>query len=404
MMYGYGKIIAGLDRPCKRERSIKLTGRLQEKKGYYYVLISYKNEAGEYKRKWMPTGLPVKNNKRKAEKMLPELVMRFEEELEQKHVVVETLGMPRLLDEYLRIKKTTVRANSYETYRMTVDTQIKPYFEKLNVSVQQLQAAHIQAYYTTKAEQGIKAATLEKHRTIIRGALEYAVNTLQIIEQNPADRTTLPRKEKRVPKFYTEQQLKALFQAVKDEAIETPVRISGTYGLRRGETLGLMWSAVDWERKTLTVQHSIVRCGKEHLADDLVKSGSSYRTLPLTKDMEKYLKRLQKHQQEMKKACGNGYHDNDYICKWDDGTPLRPDYVTNRFREFLKSRKFKPVIRFHDLRHSSASLLINMGFSLKEVQEWLGHANIASTNIYSHLLYKSKENMAEKVNEALSLG
>jgi integrase len=80
---------------------------------------------------------------------------------------------------------------------------------------------------------------------------------------------------------------------------------------------------------------------------------------------------------------------------------IDPDYVTSRFNRFLKEKKL-PHIRFHDLRHSSASLLINKGFTLKEVQEWLGHADIASTDIYSHLLYKSKENMASKVNEALS--
>ena len=98
---------------------------------------------------------------------------------------------------------------------------------------------------------------------------------------------------------------------------------------------------------------------------------------------------------------GAGYNDNDFICKREDGTPLLPDYVSHEFGRLLKDNGLRHI-RFHDLRHSSASLLINMGFTLKEVQEWLGHANIASTNIYAHLEYKSKERMADKVNEALN--
>jgi integrase len=277
-----------------------------------------------------------------------------------------------------------------------------PYFEAMGVTVDELAPKHIQGYYTEKHEQGLKAGTLTRHRPIIRDSLDYAIQTLGLINANPADRVKLPKITcKRIPQFYTEEQLNKLFKAVEGESIEAPVRISATYGLRRSEVLGLQWNAIDFTRKTVAIFHTAVRNGSDVVYDDTVKKNASYRTMPLTSTMESYLRSLQAHQKAMKKACGKDYNDNDYICKWDDGRPLDPDYVTSRFNRFLKEKKL-PHIRFHDLRHSSASLLINKGFTLKEVQEWLGHADIASTDIYSHLLYKSKENMASKVNEALS--
>ena len=104
----------------------------------------------------------------------------------------------------------------------------------------------------------------------------------------------------------------------------------------------------------------------------------------------------------MKQQLGNCYHNSDYICRHDDGHEILPSYVTHTFAKIL-DRSELPKIRFHDLRHSAASLLINSGFNLKEVQEWLGHSNIATTgNIYSHLQYASKVNMANRFNELLT--
>ena len=90
-----------------------------------------------------------------------------------------------------------------------------------------------------------------------------------------------------------------------------------------------------------------------------------------------------------------------YVCCWPDGSPLKPEYVSRRFDKLLRENGL-PKIRFHDLRHSAASLLLELGFSLKDIQEWLGHSDIATTaNIYSHLQYKAKVEMAEKAGSIL---
>lgn len=116
---------------------------------------------------------------------------------------------------------------------------------------------------------------------------------------------------------------------------------------------------------------------------------ASLRTLPLTNSVRDYLLKLKAHQEAMEQQFGDCYHKSEYVCTYDDGRKIPPDYVTHKFAKIL-AKSDLPKIRFHDLRHSAASLLVNSGFNLKEVQEWLGHSDISTTgNIYSHLQYSA---------------
>ena len=127
------------------------------------------------------------------------------------------------------------------------------------------------------------------------------------------------------------------------------------------------------------------------------------RTLPLIPEMEDYLRRLRQVQRENQILMGPGYVRNDFVCKWPDGTPFRPDVVSRGFRRLLK-RHGLPDIRFHDLRHSCASLLLAKGFQLKEISEWLGHSDIGTNgNIYGHLEYQSEKRLADGMGELLHM-
>jgi len=127
-----------------------------------------------------------------------------------------------------------------------------------------------------------------------------------------------------------------------------------------------------------------------------------FRTLPLLDNVRAYLLKLKSQETENQLLMGEGYTKNDYVCKWDDGRQFAPAYVSKAFKNLLLKNGMT-VIRFHDLRHTCASLLIAMGFSLKEVGEWLGHKDISTTNIYAHLLYDSKISMGDKLNSAIKL-
>ena len=134
----------------------------------------------------------------------------------------------------------------------------------------------------------------------------------------------------------------------------------------------------------------------------MTKSSDSYRTMPLMKSIRKYLQQLYIDQKNQKMTLKERYTENDLVCKKEDGTPLRPDYLTGGFATIMKNSKL-PYIRFHDLRHSAASIMINAGHDLLDISYWLGHNDLNTTKRYAHLEYWSKEELAEFMDKQLGL-
>ena len=124
---------------------------------------------------------------------------------------------------------------------------------------------------------------------------------------------------------------------------------------------------------------------------------------PHTDEISDYLQQLKQRQLENNILLGSAYIQNDYICKRDNGEPFRPNYITERFYRVIRKGDV-PHIRFHDLRHSAASLLLANGFSLKEIQEFLGHGDLGTTaNIYAHLQFQAKKDMAASMQSKLQI-
>ncbi len=189
--------------------------------------------------------------------------------------------------------------------------------------------------------------------------------------------------------------------------IETPVLLSVTYGLRRSEAMGLKWDAVDFEHQTLTIRHTVTGTGKNRVCEDRTKTKSSRRSLYLLPEVAAHLQEVRQKQTEMQALLKNQYHADGYICTWEDGRLISPEYLSRKFREILLEEHEKsglPVYRYHDLRHSSASLLVGEGESLKQVGEWLGHSSPATTNRYAHLQFQSTVEMATSVSQRLFVG
>ena len=185
--------------------------------------------------------------------------------------------------------------------------------------------------------------------------------------------------------------------------------LAAYYGLRRSEVLGIKWSNIDFENGTIRIAHKVVEQkvdGKyQTVGHDKMKTESSNRMLPLMKKVALALRRLKLHQDEQRRLCGNSYvHEyDDYVCVNEIGQLLRPNYVTAKFSELLKENGLKHI-RYHDLRHSCASLLLANGVPMKEIQEWLGHSNYRTTaDVYSHLDFSSKEHSAEIISHVLAV-
>ena len=250
-------------------------------------------------------------------------------------------------------------------------------------------------------DEGLSANTVKHCHANIRKSLADLVFE-GVLPFNAADRVKLPRIEKYHASYYTAEQLKELIRIAKGTNIETAVMLATYYGLRRSEVCGLKWNAIDFEHKTIEIKSTTVRVTTV-IREDKTKSESSHRILILLPEVEKHLKELKTKQAEDKELYGNTYIETDYVLRWDNGEPYLPEYISSRFAKLLKDNNM-PHIRFHDLRHSFASALLEEGVSMKAVQELLGHSDFSTTaNIYSHVTDEAKTKALNQISDTLRL-
>ena len=382
-----------------------VSGHLQVKKGFYYVVLSYYNNNGKRRVKYFSTGLPEKGNKRKAEAEL----VRIRSEFVPQEVGELASDMPfaDYLLEWLEIVKVRVKATTFSSYEQMVKSVIEPYFRKKAVTLQGLEARHIQQFYSEKLKT-VKPNSVIHYHAVIHQALKYAMKT-DLVTQNVAMKVDRPKKNDYQPVFLDAEELQHLFEVVKGTKLELPVLVATLNGLRRSEALGLKWDAIDFERNTITIRHIVTEAevdGKSVIiSEDRAKTKSSLRSLPLVGHFREKLLELKEQQKENKRVCGNCYsYDYDgYIFVDAMGTIFNPNAVTENFSKILRRNGLRHI-RFHDLRHSCASLLLANDVPMKQIQEWLGHSDISTTaNIYSHLDYKSKITSANVMDNVLAL-
>lgn len=385
-----------------------VAGHLQEKYGYYYAVLNYTDENGKRKTKWIATGLEIKGNKKRAEAILLEQRHLFEQKLSEIPAVnKDDILFADYMIKWLGIAKTSIAVPTYASYSQMVNKIIVPYFRERKITLRELKASDIQDFYLEKLKH-VSASSVIHYHSNIHKALKYAVKT-DLIPVNPADKVDRPKKEKFVGSFYDAEEVKKLFAASKGTILEIPIMFGAFYGLRRSEVVGLKWDAVDFERDTISIRHTVTSCtidGKDIIyASDTTKTKSSRRTLPLAPFVRERLLRLQEEQKKNKKLCGRSYNKDylEYICVDEIGGLIKPDYVTDGFRNFLRENGFR-AIRFHDLRHTCASLMLANNVPMKQIQEWLGHSDFSTTaNIYAHLDYSSKISSADALLAGLDL-
>ena len=355
-----------------------VTGHLREKNGYYHMVLNYVDEYGKRNTPSKSMGLTVKGNKKRAEKMLSEARAAKEAELEARAIERSTGKAPAgtilftafLLD-WLDMTKKNVEETTYGAYSMAIKSKIIPYFEEHHpgLALCEVTPKHIQDYYTYELTvRGVSANTVIHRHANIRKALQHAFK-LGLIDTNPAERIERPKKEKFVGSVYEEDELNRLFEIVKGYPIELGVILGAFYGLRRSEAVGLKWDAIDFKKKTITIRHTVTQAtidGKSKIIQkDRTKTKASYRSLPLVPPFEELLHRLKAEQELNRKLCGKSYcrKYTDYIYVNEIGELVKPGYITQHFPLILQKNGMRKI-RFHDLRHSCASLLYANGVSL----------------------------------------
>lgn len=382
-----------------------VTGSIYERRGIYYAIVSYYVD-GRRKQKSVSTGLPVKGNKRRALEFLENLKRTYETKESMENMDGSRLLMTDYMDEWLKIVKPLVERATYKSYDNMVSARIRPHFEKLNLLLTEVEPKHIKMLYDEILEQGYTTNTVIHYHAVLHQALAYAVKNDYILS-NPADRVKRPKKNKHISSFYTKEEILTLLDIAKDDPIYIPIVLSSYYGFRRSETLGMRWSAIDFENKTITVNHKVTELtenGKTIVyAEDKLKTKSSYRTLPLIPVVEEKLLEHKAKLERNQKLFGNSYCKEymDYVCVDEMGKLFRPNFVSDHFGWLLKKYGLKKLT-FKELRHSCASMLVAEGIPMKSIQEWLGHSNFSTTaDIYSHIDYHAKQQSAAAIGNAL---
>ena len=296
--------------------------------------------------------------------------------------------------------KVKVRPSSHQTYRGYIDNHIKPNIGK--IPLEKLTSLELQKFYkklltsgrvdrieSKKQSKGLSPKTVRNIHQIIASAVKLAKEQ-KIIASDPTEGCALPKLEHREMKTLPVEQLQSFLREAKDSGVFELYYLELATGLRRGELLGLKWEDIDLERGDLQVKRQIARIDGE-VVEAPLKTKNAYRTLPLAEDTIGVLK-------AQKKKVGS--------CPWvfpsPTGGPMSPDSVLHMLHRALK-RAGLPRVRFHDLRHTFATLALQNGVDVKTVSGMLGHYSAGFTlDTYAHVTTSAQRQAAEAMEHVLS--
>lgn len=407
-----------------------LSGHLREKNNTYYAVLNCKHSDGKRYSKWISTGVAVKKgNKRTAEKKLEEFCSTYDEfgrlpgempEVQQntQHTKVGTISSDILFCDYmltwLSYVETEVDPVTYSGYCNCVENNVYPYFKDTGIKLSELESAHLREFYRYERkgdpEHGRKqkkGTTVAHYHAAIHAALELALED-KVIFSNAAHKQR-PKTERFIGSFYMPDEALECIHAAEGTRLELAVLFGFFYGLRRSEIVGLKWQNFDFENDLFTIAHTVTTYSRkgEHTviyAKDKAKNASSIRTLPLIPLFQKKLRELRKQQKEDQRLFGNCYNRKylGYVYVNEIGELIKPDYISEAFSNLLAKNGLRHI-RFHDTRHSCASLLLRNGVAMKDIQAWLGHSDYSTTaNLYAHLeVSESVQRSASRLNSGL---
>lgn len=372
-----------------------LSGHLREKNNTYYAVLNCKHSDGKRYSKWVSTGIAVKKgNKRAAEKKLEEFCTTYDEygnlpgekPEAQQNAQLATVGKISsdiLFCDYmltwLSYVETEVDPVTYSGYCNCVENNVYPYFKETGIKLSELEPAHLREFYRYERkgdpEHGRKqkkGTTVAHYHAAIHAALELALED-KVILSNAAHKQR-PKTERFIGSFYMPDEALECIHAAEGTRLELAVLFGFFYGLRRSEIVGLKWQNFDFANNLFTIAHTVTTYSRkgEHTviyAKDKAKNASSIRTLPLIPLFQKKLRELRKQQKEDQRLFGNCYNRKylGYVYVNEIGELIKPDYITEAFSNLLKKNGLRHI-RFHDTRHSCASLLLRNGVAMKDMQ------------------------------------
>jgi integrase len=284
-----------------------------------------------------------------------------------------------------------------QNYLRAINHRIKPVLGKHQLN--KITPAQCQEFINRLQDEGLSERYIEYIYTVLYGALQKAIEW-DLIIRNPLAKVDIPRARRRKYTTWSKEELQRFLSFAKLENIiyYTAFLTAAYTGMRRGELLGLKWEDIDFEKSTISIERNLIYDDEGFQFGDL-KTESSQREIAIDDFLLKELKRYKAKQSEIKLIVGSQYQDNNLVFARENGNPIYPRTLTTIFNRVQKAANVTKI-RFHDLRHTHATLLLEAGVSLKEVQVRLGHSSIKTTgDIYAHVTEQMNEVTAQKFYE-----
>ena len=368
--------------------------------------IRKRGEGTLFKRKdkrWQASFQPVSGGRRRYVygKTKDEALEKLRQAQEEDRKGVLATGPHQKLGDYLmHWLETThrppmVRTSTYVQYRSLIKTHLVPGLG--HIYVHKLTPQEIQAFYARKLQK-LKPGTVNEIHRVLRCALGDAVKW-NLVTRNAASLVSAPHAERYRGPTLTVEQARQLISLVKGNRMEVVLTLAVLTGMRRGEICALRWTDIDFDKKVLYVNRTVNRFSKLGLVVNDPKSKSSRRKIELADLVIEVLQEHREHQGQERTWAGDAWADQGLVITSIYGGFVEPAYVWKRFQQLLQKCEL-PRMRFHDLRHSAATILLAMGVELKVIQELLGHSTIAITaDIYAHLLPSMQQDAMKKLDE-----
>lgn len=340
----------------------------------------------------------VEGTKKEAEKMKTKLLHEFETGTYKKPLEMK---LKEYLVNWLETYVAMLSPTTVVGYKANIEGHVIPTLGDIQLT--KLTAMEIQQFYNKLLQEPCKstgrplsARTVEHIHANLKSALKKAVQ-IGLIDRNPMDAVVKPKVKEYRGDVFTEEEVQQALQMSHGSRVEIPVLLGAGLGLRRGEILGLRWSSVDFRSGKICIENNLIYVNKV-LSFKSPKSEAGERTLVVPKSIMESLKKHKLEQAKHKLKVGELYKDQDLVVCEDDGSPVIPSNLSNRFKEFLRAGNLKQI-RFHDLRHTHASLLLKYGVTAKVASSRLGHSNIGITlDLYSHIYGEMEEDAANKID------
>lgn len=370
-----------------------MKGSIVEKKvagkSRYYIVVDLPRLKGQKrKQKWFPCGTSY----REAESMLPQILMDVQS---KNYLSSKDVRFKDVAEDYLYKNQKNLAASTYKRYSSIIEELKKTFGE---TPVQSIEPYFVEQYFKTLIKRGLAPTTIAKYRVVLNQVFEFA-QELHVIKTIPLVKSRLKGNSNTYTfQVWSTEEIDQFLSAIYDTPLYMPVLLASQTGMRLGEVLALKWSEVDFKNRQLTVRYSLALDGTLKTT----KTKHSRRTLKLMASTLEALEKRKLLQKKNKLFYGAKYFKSDFVCTFPDGKPVSRNYVATTFPRKVKQLNFSKI-RFHDLRHSFATIALSHGVNAKVVQEILGHTTIRTTlDIYSHVIPTMQAQSVEVLEKAFN--